>query len=722
VSRSNSAIVGRDWGRVEGKGRVVKKLRLRPIILILFAVLTVPVVVAIVAINYIANDRTARANAYDLVERFRGEALQNIQNTFDPIKSLVRSAAEVGEASPGFYGDNGSLPYLLTILRHSDRMVAMYVGQEDGSFRQARRLVADRGVDGDPAPPESEFALRWMPPLGGDGQRLDNFAYLDEAGQLLGQASRATGYDPRVRPWYRQTVEAGELYITDPSVFAIFDLIGFTVSAPYHDGDRLLGVAAVDITLDGLSDYLAENRISPGTRSYILDHGGRVIANSEGARTYATRDGQLEIRHVTSLEEELPAIAFSARPRDGSDRLYTFRHGGREYVATLSTLKPEFGKRWQLFIVTPIHEFTAALEKNNIRLLALGLGALVLQILIIWVFSGVVSKPLERLAMKVSALQEPGRNDSPPLDSSIREVAVLSRAVETLDKTVRSFAAFVPWGLVRQLVDSERKLELGGQSRFLTIFFSDLESFSTLSEELPSRELMLRVSAYLETVTRAVNREAGTIDKFIGDGVMAFWGAPNLLEDHAWHACVAAMRIQREMVAVNERWTGKDDRPLNVRIGIHSDAVLVGNVGSAERMSYTVMGDGVNVAARLEGINKVYGTRVCISHSVFKEAGDRLLVRPIEDVAVKGRRTTIPIYELLGVRGAAAELEPDERAVILAEMTRRAYNALVAGDKEAALRHYREVLASFPEDTVARRMIASVEATMQDAAARPPAC
>ena len=139
---------------------------------------------------------------------------------------------------------------------------------------------------------------------------------------------------------------------------------------------------------------------------------------------------------------------------------------------------------------------------------------------------------------------------------------------------------------------------------------------------------------------------------------MAFWGAPALLDDHAARACVAALRIQRGMEALNARWRAEGLKPLNVRIGIHSDAVLVGNIGSKERMSYTVMGDGVNVAARLEGINKEYGTRICISHSVFKEAGERLCVRPIDDVAVKGRRAKIPIYELMGAYG----LRPGVRA------------------------------------------------------------
>jgi adenylate cyclase len=685
----------------------VKNLRLRPIILILFALLTMPVVVAIVTINYFANERTARANAEALVARFRDGALQNVHNTFEPIKTLVQGAAEVGQSQPDFYSDNRSDAFLFTILQHSPQIVAAYIGAEDGSFRQARRM----GNGNDGTPPGARYAWRWIGSTTSDGKRLDHYDYRGEAGQDLGQSARPTDYDPRIRPWYRQTAAAGKLHITDPELFAVLDLIGLTVAAPYFDQGRLLGVAAVDLTLDDLSTYLANSRISPGTQSYILDRGGRVIANSEQARTYSTVNGQVELQHVTSLSDELPAVAFSARPRDNIEQLYSFRHNGQEYLATLSTLDPAFGKNWQLFIITPVHDFAGRSDENNVQLLIFGLAAILLQILIIYYLSGVISKPLEKLATKVIGIQQRNSADTAgTVRSSISEVSVLSRAIDTLDTTVRSFAAFVPWALVRQLLASDQKLELGGHSRFLTIFFSDLESFSTLSEKVPSRELLLRVSAYLEVVTRAVNQESGTIDKFIGDGVMAFWGAPNLLEDHAWHACVAALRVQLGMRELNRQWAAENKQHLNVRIGIHSDAVLVGNIGSQERMSYTVIGDGVNVAARLEGVNKEYGTLVCISHNVFKEAGERLLVRPIDEVTVKGRRTAVPIYELMGAYGAGAELEPDERTVRLAELSTLAHAALISGDRAAAKRHYEAILADFPDDPIATRMIAKVPA------------
>lgn len=679
-------------------------LRLKPSILTSFFLLTVPVFFTIIAVTYFSNDHIARTNAEQLVERFRVDALENIRDDFNPIKSLVRSAAAIGEQSPDFYSDSRCLRYFYSILLHSQKIVSVYVGLNDGSFRQTRRVDPNVQIQGKLPPAGSLYAYRWLASKPGS-PTIDHYLFLDASQKELGGTEEATTYDPRTRLWYRSAERAGTTMISDPDIFAALGLIGFTVAAPFYANGRLQGVAAADITLDGLGSYLSERQVSPGTVSYILDGQGRVIAASDLSKTYTRDQGRLELRHITSLDNELPALAFSARPRQG-DGLFSFSHAGKAYLASLSTLAPEFGKKWQLFIVTPMSDFTGTFQVNNDRLVVFGLIALALQIVIIYFLTSVISSPLEKLAFKVGKIQELGTEQLPSVSSPIREISVLSRAIDTLDAAVKSFSAFVPVGLVTQLLQSEQKLELGGHSRFLTIFFSDLEAFSTLSEQVPSQELLLRVSAYLELVTKTVNQEHGTIDKFVGDGVMAFWGAPALLEDHAWRSCVAALRIQRGMDALNERWQADGLKPLKIRIGIHSDAVLVGNIGSRERMSYTVMGDGVNVAARLEGMNKEFGTCICISHSVFKEAGERLCVRPIDDVTVKGRRSKIPIYELLGVLGADDPgLEPDPATDKLCKMTRLAYEALIKEDYVLASRRYREILAEFPDDPVGSTLI-----------------
>jgi adenylate cyclase len=681
-----------------------RSLRLKPSIVTLFVLLTVPVLAAIIALNYVSNDRIARLKGQELVERFRAEAMDSIREIFDPIKSLIRAAAVVGNEQPEFYRDNRSIKYFYAILQHSPKIVSVYAGLNDGSFRQARRIDPHVPIYGKLPPAEALYAYRWIEPKPG-AELIDHYRFLDANGEALGSIEGVTTYDPRRRMWYREATESGGLFITDPDAFAALGLIGFTVAEPFATGGAMQGAVAADLTLDGLSEYISEHRISPNALTYVLDHQGRVLAASDLSKTYSASKGKVDLRHISQIDNELPAIAYSAHPRNGGATLYGFHYGGHEYLASLTTLPPDFGKKWQLFIITPISDFTEAFDRNNQHLLALGLVATAIALTIIYFMAGAISAPLERLASKVGRIQELDPVPLPAVRSQVREINVLARAIDTLDVAVKSFAAFVPMGLVKDLLSTDQKMELGGHSRFLTIFFSDLEGFSTLSEELPTQTLLLRVSRHLELVTRSVNQEHGTIDKFIGDGVMAFWGAPSLLEDHAWRACVAALRIQRGMDALNDSWSAEGARPLRVRIGIHSDAVLVGNIGSLERMSYTVMGDGVNVASRLEGINKEFHTRICISHSVFKEAGERLCVRPIDEVAVKGRRGLIPIYELLGAYDAGNELEPAPSVLRLAALTRLAHEAMIRGDRDRAREHYQEVLCEFPDDSVASVML-----------------
>jgi class 3 adenylate cyclase len=191
---------------------------------------------------------------------------------------------------------------------------------------------------------------------------------------------------------------------------------------------------------------------------------------------------------------------------------------------------------------------------------------------------------------------------------------------------LKSFSSFVPLDVVRQLIKSGIPLTLGVEPRFLTVFFSELENFSSHSETLAPDDLLVQISTYLEQVSGAISEEGGTVDKFIGDGVMAFWNAPVQRADHVLRACGGALRAARRMERVNDAWEAGRPR-IRIRIGLNCATVLVGNVGSSTRLSYTALGDGVNVAARLEGINKQFGTTICISDGIYDQVQADILAR-----------------------------------------------------------------------------------------------
>ncbi len=644
------------------------------------------------------------------MERFRFEAVANTHALLGPIESMVGAAATLAIDQQAFYRDDKSWNYLQSILSHSDTISSVYVGFEDGTFRMVMRTPAGLRIQDKVVAPESVLAYRWID-RSSTKPAVDAFIFKDKQGQSLNTSQAEASYDPRQRNWYKDAAINQKITLSEPYIFSSSGLPGITIAAPFFVDGKLVGVVGADITLDNLSQFLADRVVSPHAMSLIIDDNSKVIANSNLKEKAARIAGKIELKLLNTLDNDLPALAMAFRSKVDSKENFTFTHpvSNQEYAASLSSFSSNVDKRWQVLILAPLDDFSGPLKENNKRLLFFGSLAIGLQVLFIYFLSRLIARPLERLERKVNEVRN--IEVSTPLitnASPIREISSLIRAVDTLDHAVRSFAAFVPVGLVKQLIASDQQLQLGGQSRFLTIMFCDVEAFSTMAENSPSQELLMRVSAYLEAVTLSVNEEMGTIDKFIGDAAMAFWGAPDELHDHTWHACAAAVRISQRMAKLNEKWLSEGLEPLRIRTGIHCDAVVVGNIGSMHRMSYTVMGDGVNLTSRLEGVNDDYGTSICISQAVYREVGERLCLRPIDEVNVKGRRSKLQIYELMGLKGAAGSdsiLNADQETIDLCNLTKFAFEAFVAGNWSQASTRYQAVLARFPADALAFSML-----------------
>ncbi len=214
-----------------------------------------------------------------------------------------------------------------------------------------------------------------------------------------------------------------------------------------------------------------------------------------------------------------------------------------------------------------------------------------------------------------------------------------------------AFQQYLSPKVIDRLVDDPSMLKLGGEKREITAFFSDVQGFSTISESLSPEELVELLNEYLTAMTDIVMKYEGTVDKFEGDAVIAFFGAPVSYDDHAARACLASLEMQEKLVDMRKNWREHGKHELYVRIGLNTDHVVVGNMGSAYRMDYTMMGDGVNLAARLEGVNKQYGTFTLISEYTYEAAKDQIEVRELDMIRVVGKREPVRIYEVIGKKG-----------------------------------------------------------------------
>lgn len=219
----------------------------------------------------------------------------------------------------------------------------------------------------------------------------------------------------------------------------------------------------------------------------------------------------------------------------------------------------------------------------------------------------------------------------------------------------QAFSRYVSSSLVEMITAQPERLRLGGDKVEVTVMFADLAGFTTISEGLSPEKLIHLLNEYFTAMTEIILAHQGTVDKYIGDAIMAFWGAPLPVVKPATLACQAALAMHRELEFLQRRFQQHGLPPVEARIGLHTGPAIVGNVGSKERFNYTVMGDTVNLASRLEGVNKIYGTHILLSDSTFNQVQDEFLCRELDSVRVKGRQQPVAIYELLGDKTVRAQ-------------------------------------------------------------------
>jgi len=214
-----------------------------------------------------------------------------------------------------------------------------------------------------------------------------------------------------------------------------------------------------------------------------------------------------------------------------------------------------------------------------------------------------------------------------------------------------TFGKYMSPKVIDKLLEDPAGLKLGGEEKELTAYFTDLGKFTTFSEQLSAEDLVNLLNEYLTEMTEILLKHEGTLDKYDGDAIKAFFGAPVYFKDHAKRACWVAIEMQEKLEILREKWVAEKKPELHMRIGINTGMMVVGNMGSKNRMNYGMNGDSVNLAARLEGANKEYGTFTMISESTYEQARDFIEAREIDYVRVIGRSKPTRIYELLGKKG-----------------------------------------------------------------------
>jgi adenylate cyclase len=265
-------------------------------------------------------------------------------------------------------------------------------------------------------------------------------------------------------------------------------------------------------------------------------------------------------------------------------------------------------------------------------------------------YTGIFFEPLNTLLAMISAV-------------IIREVLSYAGSEKEKQFIRTAFSTYVSGDVVKEIIADPSLLKLGGTKRYMSAIFTDVQGFSTISEQLEPEELVSLLNRYLSLMSNTVLNEKGTIDKYEGDAIIAFFGAPLDLSDHALRACVSAINIKRIEAELNKTILEQklSPSPLLTRIGINTGDMVAGNMGTENKMDYTIMGNAVNLAARLEGVNKQYGTWILASETTIKDCGNQILARKLDRVRVVGINEPIRIYEPFELTEDAS---PDQKNLV----------------------------------------------------------
>ncbi|WP_027516096.1 adenylate/guanylate cyclase domain-containing protein [Bradyrhizobium sp. WSM1417] len=473
-------------------------------------------------------------------------------------------------------------------------------------------------------------------------RRIDEYEVVPGDIEFANRRFEPTDFRVADRAWFKTGLAAGE-----PEWFKVLDhptgeRPSIAFAGPIDVYQERQGVLAIVIEYTRLARFLSQLEVGRTGTAFIIDGSGELIA---------APDKDADELHVAKGDTTLLPLARMALVKAGEDgRKEAWRSrltsAGAAYEVALTPL-PFPG--WSLATVIPEAEFLGPVETTLRRLiLGLGIGAVLAALASAMLARSVIAAPLSRVVgelrhVEAFALEQVRRHPS-----RLKEIASLSGAIAEMAAGLSAFRKFIPADLVRSLLRQGVEARPGGSMQELSVMFVDIAGFTGLSERLGDRVVPL-LSRYLDLASEAVVANGGTIDKFIGDALMAFWGAPQPQADHALRCCRAALGCCRAIAA-----SGLADdlgQPLQIRIGINSGRMLVGNIGSELRLNYTVIGDAVNVASRLEGANKSYGTQILIGEATERLARGAIITREIDSIAVYGREEGFAVYELVGLVG-----------------------------------------------------------------------
>lgn len=629
-------------------------------LLMSFAVLVIPALITVLSVSYYQSEQAVRNHVDNELGRTRQDTTRAISGLFKPLVDVVDILAVSSAIDEQAVRSEAYNDVLYQAMLNSQHLLTVTVVIDDVFIRSLSRITPDNRTQHPDFPADALWVLRVYDSTKPDASSRGEVRFYKEYPTAIETRPLQAVPSFLDSPAYVGARTTGKLFMSDAFKGPVSHLPVVGLSVPVKRNGTIVGAILANITVSDLSAFLNGNRISPNSESMIVDSNGQIVASSslQGTAPANGAAGAIPALDLAPLEKRIilaDRVSKGAALRSYSHS-YTAQVDNTEFSISDFPITNDFGLKYRALIFTPMADIVGDLHRSRQQFTIAVVLLLLIEMVLMVKMARRMSRRVTSLSEIIRRIREMDFGDAPGDDTTapVQEIRELQQGVGLLKSALRSFALYVPFGVVKKLARDGKALAPGVEKRPMTILFCDLENFSTMAQAVSPEDLLQYTTRYFSIATQAITRNGGTVDKFIGDAVMAFWGAPDPVADHAVRACRAAVELVKGLEAANREWRAEEKLNLRVRVGINSANVLVGNIGSPDRLSYTALGDGVNVASRLEGKNKELGSQICISDSTYELAKEHIVVKPLKPVSVKGRTGEFMVYELFD---AALEAE-----------------------------------------------------------------
>lgn len=670
--------------------RYLKNLLLNSMVTLRFSLLSIFItlfiltLISLFSVFYFHIDDLVNSAASLLVEKEAFSLINDLNIHLYPLEGASKFTTELIETKVlDVKSETETENYLVHLVQKLPLVNGAYWGDEQGNFVYVRKEF-----DGTIT---SEIIHRDVTPA------TQVYKYRNLEGKITSRISMNPDFDPRDRPWYKEAFKRKQTFWTNVYVFAQGpEHLGIAIASPAYLSDgKPWGVYGMDIRLDYLSRYVAKQKVGKHGEVFIVDDSGELLASPKLSQvnpaTYY-KNGLMDLRAFSSVYGD----AFAIFQKTGKP-VFIFKSGGVNYVAGFSKVPSLVEHGWYIGIVDPQADFTSPINKIKLNYLIFDTLIFIIGIMIILRLVTMIVTPIKKLEQETHYIKNFNLEARPRILSRIKEVIELSNGLQSMKIGLRSFQKYVPASLVRKLIQVGEDVRIGGVKRQLVVFFSDINNFTAITEKAETNQLVQQVCEYFDAFSHVITVDKGTIDKYIGDSLMAFWGAPLPVSHPCVHAARATLACYQEAITLNARWVKEGKPALLTRFGLHYGDTIVGNIGSSERLNYTALGDTVNIASRLVGANKVYGTVILVSETIYTEIKDQFQLRFVDQLMLKGKVESLKIYELLAESKQSILFDIDKYRQVFAE----AFLLYEQQKWSEAIKKFSECLEIYPEDTLA---------------------